>query len=297
MKPMLARHGELPVQKLTKKHVDDLVKSLQLGGIAKPNGQLTRPWGPRSINLLLTVLSMVLDGEFKQGHVQRNVARLVDRIPREGKELQTFTAEEVHKLLATVTSDRDEHAWHLALSGLRRGEVCGLRWDDVDLRSMTLTVGNSRVLTASGEIIEQGLKTKRSQRKLPLTVDLHDALSRAKDRQAAYRRLHDRDYGPGTHVVADELGYPVRPDVLAARWERVTQKAGVTPIRFHDARHTCATLMHLAGVPVAVISAWLGHADSSFTMRTYVHSQNDAMLDAAKTYGGLFRSGRDESHG
>ncbi|ORI19708.1 hypothetical protein BJD99_01445 [Rhodococcus sp. 1163] len=89
--------------------------------------------------------------------------------------------------------------------------------------------------------------------------------------------------------MSDEVGFPIRPDVLAARWERITKLAGVSPIRFHDARHTCATLMHLEGVPVVVIAAWLGHADASFTMRTYVHSQNDALLNAATMYSKVFK--------
>ncbi|OZD12997.1 site-specific integrase [Rhodococcus sp. 06-156-3C] len=295
MKPVLACHGNLPVQKLSKRHIDQLVVGLQQGGLPKPNGQLTRPWGPRSINLMLTVLSMILDGEFKQGHVQRNVARLVDRVPRDAKELKTFTTSEVRTLLSTVSGDRNEHAWRLALSGLRRGEVCGLRWKDVDLRDGFLTIGNNRVLTVSGEIVEQEPKTKKSSRTLPLTKDLELALRCAKDCQAAERRLHGEEYGPGTHVVSDELGYPVRPDVLAARWERLTKIAGVSEIRFHDARHTCATLMHLAGVPIAVIAAWLGHADASFTMRTYVHSQSNALTDAATQYAALFNRPPDSN--
>jgi integrase len=72
--------------------------------------------------------------------------------------------------------------------------------------------------------------------------------------------------------VVNELGEQLHPETVADKWETLVKRAGVRRIRFHDARHTCGTLMHLQGVPVAVIAAWLGHADPTFTMRTYVHS-------------------------
>ena len=73
----------------------------------------------------------------------------------------------------------------------------------------------------------------------------------------------------------------MRPGTLVLAWKRLLTRAGVRQLRLHDARHTCGTLMHLRGVPVAVIAAWLGHIDAAFTMRTYVHSQNDALRSAA----------------
>ena len=83
----------------------------------------------------------------------------------------------------------------------------------------------------------------------------------------------------------NELGAPLYPDTLSDKWDEFTRSAGVRRIRLHEARHTCGTLMHLQGVPIAVISAWLGHADSSFTMRTYIHAQPDALHDAARMLG------------
>src|ERR1019366_6739597 len=71
------------------------------------------------------------------------------------------------------------------------------------------------------------------------------------------------------------------PETLGLAWGRLLDRAEVRHLRLHDARHTCGTLMHLRGVPVAVIAAWLGHTDAAFTMRTYVHSQDDALRSAA----------------
>lgn len=282
VKPVVARYGTLPVQQLSKRHLDDLIVELRAGGLAKARGQLSRPWQPRTVNLMLTVMSMVLDSEVQQGHVARNVAQLVDRLPLPRKTLETFTAAEVRTLLAKAAADRNGHAWHLALSGLRRGEICGVRWADVDFASQTIAIGNNRVL-ADAQVVENAPKTAASVRVLPLTAELLSALKSARLSQRAERLALGDAYGAGDHVVCDEGGAPYRPDVLSARWDRIVKDAGVKRIRLHGARHTCATLMHIQGVPIAVIAAWLGHADASFTMRTYAHSQNDALRDAASS--------------
>jgi len=82
----------------------------------------------------------------------------------------------------------------------------------------------------------------------------------------------------------------LHPDTLTDYWATLTKVAGVPRIRLHDARHTCGTIMHLQGVPIAVISAWLGHADAGFTARTYLHSNDDALAEAAKTLGLVTRT-------
>jgi integrase len=96
---------------------------------------------------MLTVLQMVLEDAMRQGWVVRNVAHLVDRVPQTKRKMQTFTEGEVRKLLKAAESDRLEAAWHLALSGLRRGEVCGLTWDDVDLEAGELNIRHTRTPT------------------------------------------------------------------------------------------------------------------------------------------------------
>ena len=113
---------------------------------------------------------------------------------------------------------------------------------------------------------------------------LAKALKRAKVAQAAERlRLGPHYVGRGEHVVVDDAGRLYHPDPLSDFWRELCSAAKVRQIRLHDARHSCASIMHAQGVPIAVISAWLGHADPAFTMRTYVHAQNDALKAAAAT--------------
>ena len=280
LKPIRAAHGAMPVQRLEKAHVDALVTSLAAGGLSMSNGRPRRPWSPRSLNLMLTVLQMVLEDAMRQGWVVRNVAHLVDRVSQTKREMETFTEAEVHKLLKAAESDRLEAAWHLALSGLRRGEVCGLTWEDVDLEAGELSVRHTRIM-ADGVVIESTPKTAKGERALPLPDSLTRVLKRARTRQAEDRLRLPGDYLEGGYVVADEGGSPMHPETLGLAWARLLTRADVPHLRLHDARHTCGTLMHLRGVPVAVIAAWLGHTDAAFTMRTYVHSQDDALRSAA----------------
>jgi integrase len=92
--------------------------------------------------------------------------------------------------------------------------------------------------------------------------------------------------------VVNELGEPYRPEYYSDRFRELSKAAELPIIRLHDARHTCGTLMHLRGVPTAVISAWLGHASASFTLATYVHSQDDALATAGAMYAASIRASR-----
>jgi integrase len=88
-------------------------------------------------------------------------------------------------------------------------------------------------------------------------------------------------------VACDGIGQPYKPAVLTWRWGAMLDTLKIKRVRLHDARHSCATLMHLRGVPIAVIAAWLGHANAAFTMSTYAHSQDEALQAAAMSFGRL----------
>lgn len=216
----------------------------------------------------------------------RNVASLVDRPGTTAqKEMATWTAEEAAAFLGHVAKDRLYAGWCLSLYGLRRGEVLGLRWRDVDLEARILTVRVTRIII-DGEVVESTPKSERSRRTLPLDDTLVAALRRLKVRRAQEVSAAGRDYRSScptcreSHVFVDAVGEEVHPESYSDRFEVLVARAGLPRIRLHDTRHTCGTLMHLRGVPAAVISAWLGHANVAFTMKTYVHSQDEALRAA-----------------
>jgi integrase len=279
--PVKVHLGDIAVQDLTKRHIDDLVTALRAGGGQSPTGKTRKPWKPRTVNYMLSLLTAVLEDQMRQGHLVRNVAALVTRVPSDPKPPRTLTAAEASKVLNHIRGDRYAVAWHLALSGLRRGEIAALRWSDIDLNSGTIAVSRNR-LRFGDKVVEGTVKSKASDRKLPLPDNLAATLRAAKSLQAADKLSIGAAYQSSGYVVVDEAGRPLSPHALTSRWSRMLIAAGVPPVRLHDARHTCGTLMHLEGVPIAVIAAWLGHASSAFTMATYVHSQEPALADAAR---------------
>jgi integrase len=280
LQPLIERHGDEPVQRLTKAHVDDLVADLLAGGTTTGKGRTRRPWGAIAVNKFTQTVAMVLADAQRQGLVSRNVAGHVDAVAVRHRSVDTYTEAEVSTLLSSIAGDRLAHAWELALCGLRRGELAGLRWLDVDLDGRTLSVANNRV-DAGGTAVENDPKSAMSRRTLPLPERLVSVLKAAKKRQAAERLALGG--GSWDYVVSNEVGDPYHPQVLSRYWQDAVKTAGVRHIKLHAARHTCATLMHLQGVPVAVIAAWIGHKDASLTMRLYAHSQDTALKAAGDT--------------
>jgi len=142
--PLTERYGSMPVQQLTKAHLDALISALVRGGSVTGKGRTRRPWSAVTVNKAIDAWAMVLADGHRQGLTVRNVAEYVTHVAVRHADVDTYTSAEVQAILASVVGDRIGHAWELALSGLRRGEVAGLRWSDVDLDAKTLTAGLRR---------------------------------------------------------------------------------------------------------------------------------------------------------
>ncbi len=269
--------GHIKIQELSKADLDGLVGRLRRGEVAG-----RKKWTPRSCNYLLHLTTAVLDDQVAQGNVVRNVAKLVDRVAGDPQKFRTLSADEMFRILDHDC--RDRHVWALALYGLRRGEIAGLRWANVDLKGKTVSIVENRVAVGK-EIVAGKPKSKASTRTLPLPDEVVDVLRAACKRQPEERLAFGEGYGsvstsPATRwpaVSPEPAHVPVGPD--ARRSEDRTCAA-------HDARHSCATLMHLRNVPIAVIAAWLGHASAAFTMSVYAHSQDDALKAGEQFWSG-----------
>ncbi|MGV0596780.1 site-specific integrase [Mycolicibacterium porcinum] len=188
-----------------------------------------------------------------------------------------------------TSGDRLEHLHHLAVQmGLRRGELSGLRWSDIDLDAATLTIAQQRVHSEAGAVVAE-TKTDAGRRVLPIPSTLLPVLRRAKARRGRERLAAEAKWEDEDYVVSDECGRPYYPTTLSYFWRSALEKAQLPHVRLHGARHTAATLLHLNGVPIAVIAAVLGHTDAAFTQRTYAHSQYDAMTEGMATYAAALR--------
>jgi len=270
--------GHIEIQKLAKADVDGLVGRLRRGEV-----EGRKKWTPRSCNYLLYLTTAVLDDQVAQGNVVRNIARLVDRVAGDPKKFRTLTDAEMFRILDHEC--RDRHLWALALCGLRRGELAGLRWEHVDLTAQTVSIVENRVVLGKQRVESGTPKSKASRRTLPVPDDVVQVLKAARQRQREERLRFGEGYGGGEYVCSDEMGNPLHPDAITSRWQKLLSDSGIGYVRLHDARHSCATLMHLRGTPIAVIAAWLGHASAAFTMATYAHSQDEALNAAANSFG------------
>jgi integrase len=285
LQALRAELGSVEVQKLTKGDIGGLIRRLRAGEV-----EGRKAWSSRSINYLLYLITTVLDDLVAQGGIiTTNVARLVKRIAANPKRFNTLTMDQVFAILDH--DSRDRHLWALALYGLRRGEISALRWEHVNLTDQTvgdLPTRSIRIVenrVAIGRVIITGSpKSKASNRTLPMPAEVIEVLKSARKRQLEERLSVGPGYGSGEYVAADELGMPYHPNLLTFRWGRMLDKLGIERVRLHDARHSCASLMHRRGVPIATIAAWLGHASAAFTMAVYTHSQTDALQAAATSF-------------
>ncbi len=164
------------------------------------------------------------------------------------------------------------------------------RWPSVgqgddQLPPKSVRIVENRVVLGKQRVESGTPKSKASRRTLPLPDDAVQALKAARQRQREERLKSGEGYGGGEYVCSDEMGSPLHPDAITSRWQKLLRDMDIAYVRLHDARHSCATLMHFRGTPIAVIAAWLGHASAAFTMATYAHSQDEALKVAASSFG------------
>jgi integrase len=213
-----------------------------------------------------------MEQALRWGLLPRNVSEAVDPPKARREEIRPLSADEARRLLEEACGDRLEALYVLAVQcGLRQGELLGLRWEDVDLESGTLQVRRTLTTTKDGPEFTAP-KTAKGRRSIKLTAGAVDALERHHDRQfeetSRLARLW-QDYGL---VFATTTGTPLNPSNLVSRsFKPLLKRAGLPVIRFHDLRHTCATLLLSRGVHPKLVQELLGHATIAITLDTYSH--------------------------
>lgn len=282
LSPLTKANGSLKVQDLTKAHLDALVTEMLTTGGRKGKGR-----SARTVSLMLTVLQHALDDAVSANVVSRNVATLVDKPKAEMSEGggQAWTPAQARTFLRHVSSDRLSAAWRLSLYGLRRGEVLGLSWDDVDLDACTAHVVASRVV-AGREVVISGTKNRKG-RVVPLGPEVVADLKALKTVQARERLASGEAYTFTGLIVVDELGVPLRPERYSDLFHMHADAAELPRIRLHDLRHTAASLLAANGVPIVTAAALLGH-DPMVYAKTYAHHYADDLRKASDVLSGLY---------
>jgi len=241
------------------------------------------------------VLSQSLKYAVRQGYLGRNPCDLVDPPSPRGRTMRTLTPLEVDMVLLAASDSQYYPIIYTALSsGLRQAELLGLRWRDVDLHSMSLSV--VQVLYKRRGVCQfKQPKTPRSRRRVAMTPKLASFLGDYKsERESLCVQL-------GGVLVPDDLafghldGRPIDPGVLSHAFGRLVRSAGLEGVRFHDLRHTFASLMLMRGAPPKVISEALGHASVAFTMDVYSHIIGGMQEDAMRLLDGIMPEGRSSA--
>ncbi len=237
---------------------------------------------PSTVRMTHSMLHHLLEDAVRLGLVQRNVAGMVNHPRNRHREMLYYTPAEARKFLAAAQGNRLEALFILALStGMRQGELLGLKWQDVDLENGVLQVRATLKMVAGKPIVAEP-KTPRSRRRIALTPLACNALRAHRARQLEERKLLGAAWGDDDLVFANTVGRLFDPASFNRNnfWP-IIAKAGIQRIRFHDLRHTAATLLLLQGVHVKVVSEMLGHASVAITLERYSHVLPDMQREAA----------------
>lgn len=274
--------GAKQIGKLTKADVERLYDDRRKAGLS-----------PTTVFHISGTLHRALDHAERSEWIGRNVSELVKRPRRATPEMQTWSVEQVAAVFQASGRDSLDALWRLALlTGMRRGELLGLMWQDVDLEAGTLAVRRTMSRGVGGTWELGTPKSAAGRRSIALPVLAVDALRRHRVRQLERQLSLGPVWDPTGFVFTNETGGPLHVNTLTRRYEGLVIEAGVPRIRFHDLRHTSATLLLSLGEHPKIVQERLGHASIAMTMDRYSHVTQDMQRGAAQALDVLFASSK-----
>lgn len=215
----------------------------------------------RTAELCFVFLRAALRSAVEQRRIDWSPMDAVTRPKHVAAETHVWTQAQTRAYCAAIVGDRHQIAWLLAVGmGLRRGEICGLRWSDVDLRARVLHVRNQRQRLDDGRVVDAPPKSRAGTRTLPIPRMIYDALRRS--------------YQFGGGYVE-----PITPSGLNAAHRRLLSRLDLPYIRLHDLRHTMVTNALRNGAAMRMISSVIGHSDPALTARVYAHVDDEMIAD------------------
>lgn len=278
------RIGHIQLQKLQPEDLDTFYARLLVDGRLNGKGG---GLSPKTVRIIHGIIRKALADAHRKGTVTRNVADLADppkTRPGGSREMTIWSVDELRQFLASI----EDSEWYVPIyvaanTGMRRGEVLGLPWRHVDLDAARLVVDQQILSVEYGTHIAD-VKTTNSRR----TVDLDPrtvAVLRTWRRQQLEQQMSTGRRDDDGLVFTRPDGKPIHPDFFSQSWDRLVRKSQMRRIRLHDLRHTHASILLKAGVPVKVVSERLGHSSPAFTMTVYQHVLPGMQADAAAAFG------------
>lgn len=281
---ILPELGRTKLQSLDGATLNRLYNVLLTAGRTESRRGLGAGLAPKTVRNVHGVLTRAMRDAVRWGHLQRNPCDTADpprgRIP----EMRAWTADDLRRFVKATDSHRLGAIWMLmATTGMRRGEVLGLRWTDIDLKAGTVTIRSTRIRYGNVTAISTP-KTARGNRTIAIGPTTLNALKAWKRDQARERLLAGSRWQGAEHglVVTKIDGSPPNPESFSNLFAKLVRRIGLPPIRLHDLRHSYATNALAAGVPVKVLSQRVGHADIGVTLAVYAHVMPGDDEDAAR---------------
>jgi integrase len=287
---IVPRLGSVLLRDITAPTLNKLYSELLTSGRRHPGKDGPKGLSPTSVHMVHVTLHRMLKDAVRWQLVPRNMADLADA-PRPKKSgeatMAVWSPEQLRAFLKSVENDRLYALWlTLATTGLRRGEIAGLQWSDVDLDAARLRVSRARVVV-NHKVIDSDPKTGRSRREMGLDSATVGVLRTHRRRQAEQRLAWGPAYQSTDLVFTWEDGRPLHPNLISKTFARLAGNAKLPVIRLHDLRHSYASAALEAGIGLKVVSERLGHASISVTGDIYSHVRAEVDQQAADQVAGL----------
>ena len=274
-KHLIPNIGNIPLDKLTSLRLQKLYQDLRTSGRVVQNNVECSGLSPKTVRSIHMVLHSALKQAVKEGLIKKNPTDGCNPPKLERKEMKVIQPEQIGAYLQAAANRNVLPMFYLELtSGLRRGELLALLWTDLDLEKKSISVCKS-VRGSQGELKVSAPKTRHSIRTVVIPRQTVDLLIQE-------HNLHpDNPYMFPSPVT----GTMYHPDAAGRIHRKLLREAGIEPVRFHDLRHTFATLALQNGVDIKTLSGMLGHYSSGFTLDTYTHITNKMQQEAAEKVG------------
>lgn len=277
-KHIIPHLGNVELQNLTALHVENFYAQKQINGRLDGKGGLS----PKSILYIHRCLHEALEHAVRKKLITRNVTKDITNLPKVKKyKNDIYNSREIKELLVAVKdTDMELPIALAALVGLRRGEILGLKEFDILFESQTIRICRQLIHTKDGLVLEEP-KSEDSNRIINPPIEVMEIIKRHLERQLENKRLLGREYYDEGFVNCYPDGRPIDPRNFSKAFAYLLKKKGFKHIRFHDLRHSCATHMLNAGVPLKVASQILGHSTIGITADLYTHVITDMKKEAA----------------
>jgi len=278
--------GSVKLAKLTGSQVNALYANLAASGRKDGKSGLSA----MTIHHVHACLHKACKDAVRWGHISRNPLDAADPPRKKGdgtREMQTWTKEQLKAFLESVRDDRLSPLWHLiAMTGMRRGEAIGLRWQDVDLENARLSVRRA-LIPINRDVVVSEPKTAKGRRVIALDPGTVEVLKAQAARQLDEQKQWDDGLVDSGLVFTVACGAALDPESVSRYFRQAVKQSLLPRIRLHDLRHTHATLALQAGIHPKVVSERLGHATVSITLDTYSHAIPAMQEEAAALIAGL----------